>query len=141
MDDGTRRDYQVWDKLFDLLYPCDEQLTDEEAHAELERLGIDMEPAFQRLHKMMEVQRARVKMASAKEQRATFADRLRDVVAPKVDDLRNGIQKLIEKLPTEQAQLAFHKLEGAASEEDLQSLFDDLERLKAMEEFGHDSES
>ena len=53
----------------------------------------------------------------------------------------NGIQQLIESLPGEQAQFAFHKLEGAASEEDLQSLLDDLERLKALEELGNDSES
>lgn len=80
-------------------------------------------------------------MAPAKEKRTTISDQLRDVAAPRVADLRKGIQQLIESLPGEQAQFAFHKLEGAASEEDLQSLLDDLERLKAMEELGNDSES
>jgi hypothetical protein len=90
---------------------------------------------------MIEAERVKAKFAVAKERRASFGERLRNVLAPKIDDLRNGVKSMIGTLKGEQAQIAFHKLEGAASEEDLQSLLDDLERLKAMEELGNDSES
>jgi hypothetical protein len=46
---------------------------------------------------------------------------------------------MIGKLKGDHAQLAyFHKLEDAASEDDLQSLLDDLEKLEAMQESRND---
>jgi hypothetical protein len=142
MSDDIQHKYPVWDRLFLLLYPCDESVTNEEVDADLQRLGVDMKPAFQRLHKMIEMQRARSQFASAKEKRASISDRIRGVVAPKVDDLRNGVRHLIGKIKGDEAQLAyFHKLEGAASEEDLQSLFDDLEMLDVVQELRDDSQS
>lgn len=53
--------------IAELLYPCDDSLTDQEVDAELNRLGIDMKPAFHRLHKMIEVHRAKAQFAFAKE--------------------------------------------------------------------------
>lgn len=142
MSDDIRHKYSVWDRLLLLLYPCDDAVTDAELDADLERLGIDMRPAFVRMHKMIETQRARVQFASAKERRASLSERLSDVVAPKIQDLRNGVRNLIGRIEGDEAQLAyFHKLEGVASEEDLQSLFDDLEKLNAMQELRNDSES
>lgn len=142
MNDQLRHDYRVWDRLFLLLYPCDESVTDDEVRADLKRLGIDMKPAFQRLHSMIETQRARARFAAAKDKRASLSQKIRDVVAPAVEDLRAGVKDLIGKIKGDEAQLAyFHKLEGAATEEDLQSLFDDLEKLDAIQEFGNDTES
>ncbi len=139
MSEDLRHKYPVWDRLFSLLYPCDESVTNEEVDKELERLGIDMKPAYQRLHKMIETQRARTQFAAAKEKRATIADRICDVVAPRFEDLRIGVRTMISKLKGDQAQLAyFHKLEDAASEDDLQSLLDDLEKLEAMQELRND---
>jgi len=142
MSEDTRHNYPVWDRLFLLLYPCDESVTNDEVDADLKRLGVDMKPAFQRLHKMIEIQKARAQFAVAKEKRASIGARVRDIVAPKMDDLRNGVKSLIGKIKGDEAQLAyFHKLEGAASEEDLQSLLDDLEKLEVMQESRNDSES
>src|SRR5690606_31236149 len=86
MNDDILHNYPVWDRLFELLYPCDENLTDQEVDVEINRLGIDMQPAFLRLHKMIEAQRAKAHFAAAKERRATIGERIRDVVAPKLDD-------------------------------------------------------
>ncbi len=142
MNDDILHNFPVWDRLFELLYPCGENLTDQEVDVEISRLGIDMKPAFSRLHKIIEAQRAKAEFASAKERRATIGERIRNVVAPRLDDLRNGVKNIIEKLKGDEAQLAyFHKLEGAASEEDLQSLLDDLEKLEAMQELRNDSNS
>jgi hypothetical protein len=48
-----------FDKRFDWeLLPIEEELTDEEVDAEIARLGIDMKPAFERLHKMIQAKRS-----------------------------------------------------------------------------------
>jgi hypothetical protein len=134
-----RNDGIIWDRLFTLLYPCDERLSDEELEAELKSAGIDMEPGYRRLSAMVETHRARAKLAGAGNVRATLRDKIHNVVAPRIEDLRNGVRSLIGKLKGDQAQLAyFHKLEGAATEEDLQSLLDDLEKLAAMQELRND---
>lgn len=142
MSDQQRHNYPVWDRFFDLLYPCDEGVSDAEVDADLKRMGIDMEPAFRRLHKMVEAQRARAQFVTAKEMRASIVDRIRDVLAPKLDDLRTGVKELIGRAVNGPEQLAyFHKLEGAATEEDLQSLMDDLEKLAALRELGQRNDS
>ena len=139
MTEDFRNKYPVWDRLLLFLYPCDESVTNEEVDKDLKRLSINMKPAFQRLHKMVETQRARSELAAAKERRASISDRVRDVVAPKFEDLRDGIRSMIGRLKGDQTQLAyFHKLEDAATEEDLQSLLDDLEKLEVMKEFRDD---
>lgn len=134
-----RNNNVVWDRLFTLLYPCDERLSDEEIEADLKSAGIDMEPGYRRLAAMVETHRARAKLAGAGNVRASLCDKIHNVVAPRMVDLRNGVRSLIGKLKGDQAQLAyFHKLEGAATEEDLQSLLDDLEKLEAMQELRND---
>ena len=139
MSDELRHKYPVWDRFFLLLYPCNESVTNEEVDKELDRLGIDMQPAFQRLHKMIDVQRARTKLAGAGNIRASLCEKLQNLVAPRMEDLRNGVRSMIGKLKGDQMQMAyFHKLEGAATEEDLQSLLDDLEKLEAMQELRND---
>ena len=139
MSDDLRHKYPIWDRLFLLLYPCDDSVTNAVVDEELERLGIDMKPAFQRLHNMIESQRARANLARAGETRASLCEQIHNVVAPRMADLRNGVKSMIGKLKGDQAQLAyFHKLEGAATEEDLQSLLDDLEKLETMQELQND---
>ena len=133
---------QVWDRLFDLIYPCDEKPTDDEIDADLKRFGIDMRKANLRLHKMIAEQRARAQFLTAKQTRTTIVDRIRDVVAPRLEDLRAGVQGIIGKTLSGQEQFAyFHKLEKAASEDDLQSLMDDLEKLAAIRELGKQNDS
>ena len=55
------------------------------------------------------------------------------VVTPQVEDLRTGIKNLIDRAFTGSAQVAhYQKLEKAASEEDLRSLFEDLNKLATL---------
>jgi hypothetical protein len=144
MSDQQRRNNYVWDRFITFLYPFDETVTDAEIDADLKRLKIDMAPAVRKLHQMIETHRAKAQFAAAKETRRLFAERIRDVIAPKIDDVRGGIRQFIGRMLSGSEQLAyFHKLEGAASEEDLQSLMDDLEKLVALRELGnrHDTPS
>ena len=92
MSDQQRHNQnQVWDRFLILLYPCDETVTDAEVDEDLKRFKVDMAPAFRRLHKMVETQRAREQFATAKETRTSLIDKIRDVVAPEIDDLRTGM--------------------------------------------------
>ncbi len=56
---------KVWDRLFDLLYVCDETVTDAEVDADLRQAGIDMRPAFRRMQEMIEQRQARQRLARA----------------------------------------------------------------------------
>jgi len=141
MNSEFLHNYPVWDRLFELLYPCDDDLTDEQVDAELARLGIDMKPAFQRLHKMIETQRARAQLLAANEKRATIGERIREIVSAPLEDVRRQIKDVVGRMKGDEVQLAyFHKLETAASEQDLQSLLDDLEKLEVFKELRNDAQ-
>ena len=142
MSDKFQDGCQVWDNLILLLYPIDETITDEEVDEELIRFGIDIEPAIARLHTMMEGYHARARLGKAKVIRETIGKRVNNIVAPHIENLRDGVKELIGKTVIGEEQLVyFHKLEGAASEDDLQSLMDDLEKLAMIREFGNDTQS
>lgn len=140
MTDRFRPENDVWDRFLSLLYPCDDSVTIEEIDEDLERAGIDFESAYQRVQKMIATQRARAKLASARVTRESMGSRIRDVIAPKVENLRESVRNMIGRAGTEEQQMAyFHKLQEAATEEDLQSLFDDLEKLSALREMSDDA--
>lgn len=140
MTEKFRPESDVWDRFLSLLYPCDDSMTIEEIDADLERAGIDFDSAYQRVQKMIATQRARARMISAKKTRQSLGDRVRDVAAPKMENLRDSVRRLIGTSSTGQQQMAyFHKLQDAASEDDLQSLLDDLEKLATLREMADDS--
>lgn len=133
MSDLQAHDKKVWDRFFELLYTCDESINDAEVEANLKEARIDMRPAFRRLAEMIEQGKARQQFAHARETRQSMMDKLRGVAGPKVTDLRNGVREFIDRVFSGPEQVAhYHKLERAATEEDLQSLMDDLTRLAEL---------
>lgn len=133
MSDLQAHNKKVWDRLFDMLYACDESVADAEVDAELQQAGIDMRPAFRRMQQMIEERHARQQFVLAKETRQSMIDKLRSVTGPKVTDLREGVREFIGRVFSGPEQVAhYHKLEKVATEEDLQSLMDDLTRLAEM---------
>jgi hypothetical protein len=133
MSDLQPHNNRMWDRFFDLLYACDETVSDAEVDADLQRAKIDMRPAYGRLHLMIEQKKAQALLAKAREDRTSILEKLREVVAPKVDDLRQGVKDLIDRLFAGPELLAHHhKLEKAATEDDLKSLMDDLSKLAAL---------
>ena len=131
----------AWECLLGFLQPCDESVTDDEVAADLKRFGIDMTSANQRLHRMLAEQRARAQFATAKSTRAAIEERLREIVAPKVANLRDGVKEFLGRLSGQEQFAYFHKLESCATEEDLQSLLDDVEKLTTIRELKNGSES
>ena len=135
MSEPKRYSSQVWDRLFQMLYACDETTTDAEIDADLQRAGIDVRPTLKSIQQRIEQAKAREKLAQAAQTRSSMLDQLRDVVAPRVEDLRTGIRELIERAFPASAQVAhYQKLEKASSEDELRTLMDDLTKLAAMRE-------
>jgi hypothetical protein len=133
MSDLQNLDNNVWDRLFHLLYACDETVTDAEVAEDLQRAGIDTRRILTRIEAMIEERKARARFAEARAIRAGLSVQIRDIVAPKVQNMRAGARALIEKIFTGQEQLVhFNKLESAATEHDVQSLLDDLTKLAAL---------
>ncbi len=140
MKDPTRPDCEVWDRFIELIYPINESFDEEQIDKDLERHGINVDSALVRMNSMVERFQVKKNLAEAGEKRATLSEKVRDIIAPPLENLRSGIKELVNDL-SEQKQLAyFHKLEEAASEEDLQSLMDDIRKLDALDELGNESE-
>ena len=139
MTDPNRPDCEVWDRFIELIYPINESLDEEQIDKDLERNGINVDSALIRMNGMIELFQAKRNLENAGEKRAKLSEKVRDIIAPPIENLRSGIKELVNDL-SENKQLAyFHKLEEAASEEDLQSLMDDIRKLDALDELGNET--
>jgi hypothetical protein len=135
MSDQLRRyGNEVWDRFFDFIAPCNENLTQQEVRAELQRRGIDVRPVVARVQQALESRRARESLAAAKLKRATVEQRVRGVVAPPGESLRASLDQHVARLSEPYQAAYFHKLSKAQTDADLQSLLEDLHRLEALEE-------
>lgn len=134
MGDVSEFDDKVWDRFFDFLL-CDEEPSREEVQAQLGTFGIDVTLALKRVQQALQSSKARAALVAAKAARPSIVAKIGQVVAPVTERLREKLHDLITRrfIGSEQAAY-FRKLEGAASEEDLQSLLHDMERLETLSE-------
>ncbi|MGD0769924.1 MAG: hypothetical protein ABSB42_17200 [Tepidisphaeraceae bacterium] len=130
---------EVWDRFFDFVFPCDEKLTRQEVQAELQRQGIDARPAIARVREALEARRAREALTFARESRSDLLTKAKNVSAPVGQALRETLRQIISRLSGSEQAAYFHKLERAASEDDMQSLLEDLHRLDAISKDGQDA--
>ena len=129
----------VWDRFFDFAFPCDEPMTRLEVQDELRRLGIDVKPAINKVHQALKSARAQTELGAAKARRSTIMEKMKQIVAPTVEGLRDNLRALISTRFQGTTQAAyFRKLESAASEPDLQSLFEDIHKLEAFSDESND---
>ncbi|MBC8469822.1 MAG: hypothetical protein H8D56_10150 [Planctomycetes bacterium] len=125
------------DKLFDFIYPDESNLSDKEVDAEIQRLGIDVRPAWDKiqmaLHHHKETENARTKLKYATKKRRSILAKLKNVQSPYLPRNREEILKFIQKrfMQPEQA-IYCRKLETAASDEDLKSILEDILRLDEL---------
>jgi hypothetical protein len=78
---------------------------------------------------------ARAGLEAARAERPKLMERIKQVVAPVAEGLREHLQTLIGQRLQGSVQAAyFRKLEHAATDEDLQSLLEDIYRLEALQE-------
>jgi predicted TIM-barrel fold metal-dependent hydrolase len=142
MSDLKKVPNPVWDRFFEFVFPCDEQLTRTEVQSELRRLGIDVKRAVSRVHQALASSKAREDLDIAKANRAQVMQKLEHFAAPVVEGLRENLRALIAQRFQGTVQAAyFRKLETAASDADLQSLLEDIHRLEALSEGPNDAGS
>src|SRR5262245_53007594 len=119
---------KVWVRFFDLLF-CDEEPSREEVQEQLRTFGIDVTPALARVQQALRSSKARATLEAAKAARPSLVARIGRVAVPVAERLREKRREVITRRFSGSEQAAyFNKLQGAASDEDLQSLLDDMER-------------
>jgi len=130
-------DRALCDKLLSFIYPDESNMTDEEIQAELQRLKIDMRPAIERLNMALnfcnEKQKAQGEYKTAREKRLSLLEKFKQIKIPNLPAQRNVLQEMIAQLLNAPLKATYsRKLEEAASEQDLQSLLEDILRLESL---------
>lgn len=127
---------ETWERLVDFLYPPGEMMETEEINACVLEFGDEIDAGFAKFESLIEHRRRQVRLEQASQQRESLQQRLKSVVSPKVENLKDRVRSLVQKSGDEERRLAyFHKLENAESEADLHSLLEDLEKLDAISGF------
>lgn len=134
----TNLDKVLCDKLLNFIYPDESNMTDEEIQAELQRLKIDMRPAIEKLNMVLnfcnEKQKAQAKYKTAREKRLSLLEKFKQIKIPNLPVQRNVLQEMIAQLLNAPLKATYsRKLEEAASEQDLQSLLEDILRLESLD--------
>lgn len=103
-------------------------LSDQQVRAELSRRGISPGPSFRAIHDLLEEKAAQAELAAAKQRRL---GRLASIKPsrPSFGSIRGEVKALIQRLTPQTASVYWSKFESA-EEEDLQSLYDDLQDLQ-----------
>jgi hypothetical protein len=136
-------DANLCEKLFDFIYPDEKNMTRKEVQAELQRFNIDMRPAMAKLDMVLnacyERQKAQAKLKTAREERVTLLEKLKQFKMPSLPNMREALQQMItQNLNPSQQLVYFHKLDEAASEQDLKTLLEDILLLKSLEQDSKD---
>ncbi len=121
----------VWDRFFDFAV-CDEKsLSRGEVQERLKKLGIDLTKAMNTVQQALQTARAKEELSAAKAKRTGLVNAVNSLVVHVGESLRDKVRQLIEQRSQSDLQAAyFRKLDAAASNEDLQSLLDDMHRLE-----------
>jgi hypothetical protein len=124
----------VWDRFFDFVFPDEEPATREEVQQELQRRGLDVRKAVAKVNLALKSVQARADLKGARARRPGLTEMLKEMVAPVAGGLRDHLRALIGgKFQGAAQAVYFRKLESAASDEDLQSLLEDLYRLESLQ--------
>ena len=135
MSDLKRFPDPVWDRFFEFVCPDEEPATRAEVQQELQRLGIDVRKAVARVQTALQSARAKADLEAARARRPGLIAKLKQVVAPMGESLREHLRTVIAEKCQGSLQAAyFRKLESAASDEDLLSLLEDVHRLESLPE-------
>ena len=131
---------ETWDRFFNFLYTPEKPLTPAEIKAELKRLGIDAKPAQLKVQQALRTAQAREQLEAARRERPDAVAAIRQMAMSgvasaqeSIDSIKEKIRQLLDAPGSEQMRPVYmRKLEGAASDDDLRSMLEDLERLKHL---------
>ncbi|MBX3404528.1 MAG: hypothetical protein KF699_14045 [Phycisphaeraceae bacterium] len=134
-----RFDNLAWDRFFDFVAPDVAQMSMSELDAELQRAGVDMTKAVASVRLALDARAAREKLARAREMRATITKKLCDYALGPMEDARQILHQMISTCaPQAQRGVLFRKLEQAATDDDVRSLLEDIQRLEQLDPGGGD---
>jgi hypothetical protein len=139
--DFARFQEPVWDRFFDFVFACDEDLSRSEVQAELSRCGIDVTKAVNKVQQALRTAKARAELEAARQSRSRLLELARSISTTNVAGGLVELKRLIiERFRPGQVQaVLFRKLEAANSVEDLQTLLEDAELLDALTEGDDDA--
>lgn len=106
-------------------------LSEQEIRAELKRRKIAPESSFRAIHELLDDHIAAAELAVAKQNRINRLATVKPTVSV-LSGVREKIHKLIQSLNPQTASAYWSKFESAA-DEDLQSLYDDLQELSGQQ--------
>lgn len=132
MADFTQFQEPVWDRFFDFVFACDEDLSRAEVQEELRRRGIDVTKAVNKVQQAVRTAKARSELDAARQSLPGILEKARRIRLP---DVGAGLEELKRRIAEQfrGAQAAFfRRLEDAESEEDLRSLLEDADLLDAL---------
>lgn len=129
-----RFDNQAWDRFFDFVAPDVAQMSTSELDAELQRAGVDVSRAVAQVRLALDARAAREKLARAREMRATITKAVCDFTLGPMKDARQILHQMISTCaPQAQRGVLFRKLEQAATDDDVRSLLEDIQRLEQLD--------
>jgi hypothetical protein len=135
MGDFTQFQEPVWDRFFDFVFECDEDLSRAEVQEELRRRGIDVTRAVSKVQQVLRTAKARRELETARKSRLGLLARVKEIAHP---GIAGGLEELKRRIAEQfqgQTQAAFfRKLEAVESKEDLRSLLEDAHLLDALSE-------
>jgi hypothetical protein len=135
MSDLKARPDEAWERFFEYLFPCDKEATRIEVQEDLNRLGIDVRKAVDRVQKALAAAKGKAALADARAQRLSAVARLGQVAPPPAEGLRERLRAMIQdKFQGTERAAYFHKLETAATDDDLASLLADIHHLETLSE-------
>jgi hypothetical protein len=134
MSDITKYPDEIWDRFFAFSFGGPDPMTRADVQAKLKGLGINLTKAMGRVQQALEAARAREELAAARAKRPGLIAAANSAIAPVGESLREKLKALIERTFQGGVQAAYYrKLETAASDDDLRSLLEDMQRLEDME--------
>ncbi len=132
---SERRDDAAWDALFDFLAEEVVAMNEDEIRAELRSHRINVEPTVDRIKHALQAAQAREAMHKAPAQRKRLLEKLRELTVQPVEDARRNLRAFLHTLgPEPIQQVYFNRLESAATDEDIQSLVEDLAALDLLDD-------
>ena len=130
-----RRDDAAWDAFFDFIAEEAVEMNEDDIRAELRSHRINVEPAVDRIKHAVQAAQARQAMDKAPAQRTRLLRRLRELTVQPLEDARRDLRGFLQTLGTEKVhQLYYNRLDSAASDDDIQSLVEDLAALELFED-------
>lgn len=123
------------DKLFNFIYPDENNMTDEEIQAELQILKIDTRPAMDKIRfaltKASERKHAQESLVNAKQKRLNMLEMVKGMSST-ISGSREEIRQWIMQYLTGSKQAMYCRKLEETSDKDLKSLAEDILRLEEL---------